>query len=185
MIGEGWTLRKSAFLLVAAATFGVGAACSSNHRIESNSSGKRTAADTSPGAATVFGGEISLDAYSSHSTDGHTMVDLKWSALKKPTTDYNVFIHALDRSGGILFQFDHPLKNGAGQMTSDWTASESVTDEFLAIPPPSQSPGAYTLRLGVFVPNPMKILQITRSGFPQPKDGWNDHSVVIENVDCK
>ena len=128
---------------------------------------------------------MSLDAYAVHPRDGHTEIELKWTARRKPAADYDVFVHVLAPSGATAFQLDHPLKNGAGQMTSAWAASDSVNDQFVGAPPTGQNPGNYALRLGVYVPSPIKILQITRSGFPQPKDGWNDHAVLIENVGCK
>jgi hypothetical protein len=141
--------------------------------------------ESSARAVSTFGNEVSLEAYAIRPKDGHTEVELTWTAVGKPAADYYAFIHAIDSSGNILFQLDHPLKNGAGQLTSSWTTGDSVKDRFMATPPQGHSPGAYTLRIGVYVPQPMKVLQITRTGFPQPKDGWSDRAIVIEQVSCQ
>jgi len=162
------------FVLVLA--FGIAIACSS---------GRRGVSEASMNAVTTFGDEISLEGYAIHPKDGHTAVELKWAALRKPAADYYVFVHAIDSAGGIVFQLDHPLKNAAGQLTAAWAAGDAVTDGFLAVPPAGQAPGAYTLRMGIYVPSPMKLLHITRSGFVQPKDAWNDHAILIEQVDCR
>jgi hypothetical protein len=141
MIGEHSTLRTWGFLLVATAAFEAGIACSGSPRSTSSSTGQGTAADSAAGTVTVFGDEMSLNAYAIHAIDSHTAVDLKWSALRKPAADYAVFVHVLAPSGATAFQLDHPLKNGAGQMTSAWAASDSVNDQFVAAPPTGQNPG--------------------------------------------
>jgi hypothetical protein len=169
-------LQKSISVILLASALSAVIACSG---------GRRGVSDASVNAVTVFGDEISLEGYGIHPKDGHTAVELRWTAVRKPAADYSVFVHAVDSSGEIAFQFDHPLKNAASQLTSNWAPGEAVTTGFSAAPPPAHTPGAHTLRIGVYVPRPIKLLQITRSGFPQPKDGWNDHAIVIENVDCK
>jgi hypothetical protein len=169
-------LQKSISVFILSSALGAVIACSSNRHGVNEASAR---------AVTVFADEISLEGYAIHAKDGHTAVELTWAAVKKPSADYYVFVHAIDSSDGIVFQLDHPLKNGAGQPTSVWATTDTVTDPFATVPPPNRTPGTYTLRMGVYLPSPMKLLQITRSGFPQPKDGWNDHAIVIENVDCR
>lgn len=142
-------------------------------------------AESSARAVTSFGDEISLESYAIRPRDGHTEIELTWTAQKSPAADYYAFVHAIDASGSILFQLDHPLKNETGQLTSRWIPDTPVQDRFFATPPAAHAPGAYTLRVGLYVPQPMRVLQITRAGFPQPKDAWNDHAIVIENVDCR
>ena len=168
-------LPKSIFVLILAVASGLSVSCSGRHENAGNS--------TTPGT-TVFGDEVSLQAYAVHPRDSHTEIELKWAALRKPSADYDVFVHAIDASGAILFQLDHPLKNGAGQSATNWNSGDAISDEFLATPS-NRAPGAYNLRIGLYVASPMKILPITHSGFPQPKDGWNDRAVLIENVDCR
>ncbi len=152
----------------------------------SNSKNQATeASSTASPPSANFGDELALASYSSQSKEGHTEVEFQWKALRKPGANYLVFVHALDASGNILFQLDHPLKNAAGAATSSWAAGDSVYDRFLAAPPNTRPAGTYTLRMGVYVPVPMKFLPVTQAAVPQPQDGWKDHSVLIQNVECK
>jgi hypothetical protein len=157
------------------------AACSS----KSPSAAEPLVRTSEPG--TNFGDELLLSGYSESTRDGHAEIELRWKAIRKPTADYNVFIHALGGPGPgrILFQLDHTLKNSAGAPTSSWTPGESVSDRFLAIPPPSQSPGAYTLRLGVNFVKPMKLLLVVQSTLPESKDDWKGAAIQLEHVDCR
>jgi hypothetical protein len=136
-------------------------------------------------AETVFADEISLTGYSIRNKDGHTEVELRWKALRQPAADYYAFVHVLDGAGGMAFQADHPLKNSTGAATSAWKVGEAVEDRFSVAPPPNHSPGTYTLRIGVYVANPMKVLQLTKAGLPQPTDGWKNQSIILANVECK
>jgi hypothetical protein len=142
---------------------------------------------TSSEQGTVFGDELSLLGYSESTRDGHSEIELRWRALRRPAADYSVFIHAVGGPGpgGIIFQFDHGLKNSAGAPTSSWTAGESVSDRFFAVPPPGQSPGAYSLRVGVYVPRPFKVLPVIQAVLPRPKDDWKGQAILLEHVDCR
>jgi len=136
-------------------------------------------------AATVFGDEMSLTGYGVQYRDNHTELELRWTALRTPAAPYSVFVHALDSSGAIAFQGDHQLKNAGGQLTTSWAAGEAVSDRFLMIPPPGHPAGAYTLRIGLYTLNPIKLLQITRAAQPMPTDGWKDHAILLVDVECK
>jgi hypothetical protein len=164
--------RREFFLPAAIAVSLLMAGCSS-----SNSSG--------PAAATVFGDEMSLAGSTTQAKDGHTELELRWKALRKPSADYIVFVHALDSSGGIAFQGDHPLKNAAGQPTSSWAAGEAVIDRFPMTPPPGHPAGAYPLRIGLYANAPMRVLQLTRAALPVPADDWKDKSILLAQVDCR
>ena len=153
--------------------------CSSDRRSTPGSGG------TSSEAAANFADQLLLTGYSVQNKDGHTEVELRWKALRKPSADYYAFVHVLDGAGGMVFQLDHPLKNTAGSPTSSWGARDSVSDRFLAVPPPNHTSGTYTLRVGVYVPNPMSVLQISETALPQPTDGWKHQSILIEHVECK
>jgi hypothetical protein len=135
-------------------------------------------------AGTVFGDELSLTGYTIRDNDGHTELELRWKTLRKLSSDYRTFVHALDAGGTVVFQGDHPLKNATGASTSAWTAGDSVEDRFSMIPP-GKPPGKYTLRIGVYVLGPFKVLPVTQAALPQPPGDWAGQSVVIANVDCK
>ena len=163
--------------LIAAMT--VLAACSTSHAPGVVSS------TSASGATTVFGNELSLTGYDIRSKDGHTEVELRWSAVQKPTADYSVLVHALDESGAIAFQGDHKLKDDAGAFTADWKLGESVKDHFLMVPPPGHTAGTYSVRLGIYTPSPMKVLPLANSAFSQPGDAWRYQAVIIDRVECK
>ena len=150
-----------------------------------NSRGPTTEPSRAASGTADFGGELSLTGYAIQDKNGHPEVELRWKALRKPSADYYVFVHVLDGSGEMVFQLDHPLKNPAGSVTGAWSAVESVIDRFLAAPPPGRRTGTYTLRIGLYIAQPMKVLQVTGAAFRQPADGWKNQSILIERVDCK
>jgi len=154
-------------------------ACSSNRAPATEPSGGAAA------ATTVFGDEMSLTGYTIGNKDGHTQVELRWKAVRKPAADYNVFVHALDGSGAVAFQGDHPLKNAAGAATGDWKTGDSVEDRFLMSSPANRAPGVYTLRIGVWDLKTGKVLNVPQTNLPQPDDGWKGRVVLIEKVECK
>jgi hypothetical protein len=137
-------------------------------------------------AGAVFGDEISLAGYTIRDRGGHTEVELRWSALRNPSADYSVFVHMLDADGRISFQADHNLKNGAGGTASTWVVGAPVVDRFFVTPPPSRSPGVYSLRIGVYIPSPMRILSMAGTAIPGTSAGdWKDRSITIKDVACR
>ena len=156
------------------------AACSTSH-----SPGVESSSGSAPEAKTVFGDELSLTGYDVRTNGGHTEVELRWSAVRKPTADYQVFVHVLDGSGGLAFQADHDLKDEAGAHTAAWKLGESVKDRFSVAPPPGHAAGTYTLRLGLYIPSPIKVLPLANSAFNQPTDAWRIQSIIIDHVECK
>ena len=169
------------FSLLIALTFLVicSVACSSNRRPASESPA------TSSEPATIFGDELSLTGSSVATRDGHSEVELRWKALRKPAANYYAFVHAVGGPSGIAFQLDHVLKNAAGAQTSSWAPGEAVSDRFLAVPPSGKSPGAYALRIGVYIPQPMTVLRVVQAALPEPEDSWKGRSVLLEHVNCK
>lgn len=168
-------------LLIVLAFLMIGsAACSSNRPVAE--SPKPTSEP-----ATVFGDELALLGYSESTRDGHSEIELRWKALRKPDADYNVFVHAIGGPGpgGIIFQMDHALTNSAGAPTKSWTPGESVSDRFFAVPPPGQSPGAYSLRVGVYRPRPYKVLPVVQAVLPRSKDDWKGQAILLDHVDCR
>jgi hypothetical protein len=149
------------------------------------SSDRGPAVEPRAGATTVFGDELALTGYSIGSKNGHTEVELRWSALRKPSADYVAFVHALDGADGVVFQGDHWLKSETGAQTTAWTAGDSVTDRFTMTPPANRSAGSYPLRIGLWDPKTPKFLQVLQASLPQPTDGWRGRVILIENVECK
>jgi hypothetical protein len=155
------------------------AGCSTSHSpaVESSTAHSR--------ATNVFGNELSLTGYDIRSKDSHTEMELRWSAVRNPTADYVIFVHGVDGSGAIAFQADHELKDDAGVRTAAWKVGESVKDHFLLTPPPGHAAGKYAIRLGAYIPSPMKLLSVINPTINQPTDAWHDHSVIIDQVECK
>ncbi len=166
-------MNKIARLSLIVSFFLVVGACSS----------RRSPASESQSSAT-FGDDLSITGYSVQNKEGHTEVDLRWKAERKVAADYIVFVHAVDASGGIVFQFDHFLKNAAGSPTSLWAAGDTASDRFLVTPPADRSPGPYTLRLGLYAV-PMKLIPVTQASLPKPTDWWKEHAVLLTNIDCR
>lgn len=175
--------RALAPCLVVALT--VLSACSTSHAPGVEPSSADTSSSSPAGATAVFANELSLAGYEIRPNGGHTEVELRWSAVQKPTADYKVFVHALDNSGAIAFQADHDLKDAAGAPTTSWKVGDPVKDHFLVIPWTGRAAGTYTLRLGVFTPNPIKVFPVTNSAFTQPAGTWHNQSIIISNVACK
>jgi hypothetical protein len=174
---EALRLKEPALLFILGSAFLVLGCCSS-----SNNPGIERPGATSSSA--TFGDQLTLTGYSVRNKDGHTEIDLSWKAESKPPADYIVFVHAIDASGGIVFQLDHVLKNASGSPTSLWAAGDMVNDGLLATPPTGRAPGPYTLRLGIYV-RPMTLIPVTQAGLPKPTDWWKMHAVLLTNIDCR
>ena len=178
--------RRAALAACLVVALTVLAACSTGHAPSVGSPSVDSSSSSPAGATALFGNELSLTGYDIRPKGGLTEVELRWSAFQKPTADYRVFVHALDNSGAIAFQADHDLKDETGAPTTAWTPGESVKDHFLVIPASGgHAAGIYTLRLGLFTPNPIKVFPATNSGFKQPTDVWRNQSIIISNVECK
>jgi hypothetical protein len=77
--------------------------------------------------------------------------NLYWQALAPITSNYTVFTHLLDAAGALQAQQDQPPQQGR-YPTSWWTPGEIVSDTYTLTLPPQLSPGAYTLRVGLYAP---------------------------------
>jgi hypothetical protein len=134
---------------------------------------------------TNFGSEIVLESYANIELRGHTFMVLTWRApYDRPRDAYATFVHAIDRGGKSLFQFDHPLLNAAHMPTNLWER-EPVKDVFQLTPPAGYSPGKYTLRVGVFAPVGGRQLEIFATDLPMPNDGWRNVAVLLANIECR
>jgi len=136
--------------------------------------------------ATVFENGLAFNGYAvNFNKDGHTELELHWTALRTPTDSVVVFVHAVDSAGTIQFQGDHILKNAAGAPATSWTAGEAVSDRFLMIPSGGHTPGPYNLRIGLYTLSGTKILKITQPAHPMPTDGWSGRAILLTGVECK
>jgi hypothetical protein len=134
---------------------------------------------------TNFSSEIVLASYANTEVGGHTFLTLVWHApYDKPRDAYSVAIHAIDKKGRMLFQFDHKLVNGAGLSTNLWDR-ELVKDVFQITPPVGHTPGKYTLRIGVWVPNE-KWLSIFATNAVEDNDEFFKHrAILLPDIDCR
>jgi hypothetical protein len=104
-------------------------------------------------ARAVFGDEIALagarlSAQALQAGDG-LCVELDWQALTQPSGDYTVFVHLIDSGGRLMTQNDMPPRGGFAP-TGSWPTGSILTDGHGLILPGNLSPGAYTLRVGLY-----------------------------------
>jgi hypothetical protein len=109
-----------------------------------------------------FGGQLTLRGYDI----GPDGVTLYWQALRAPSADYTVFVHALDQSGNVVAQGDSQPQ-GAEYPTSVWTGGEQVTD-LHAMAVPKQ---AVRLEIGLY---------LLQTGARLPLDGRPGDAVVVD-----
>ncbi|MCL4544843.1 MAG: DUF2142 domain-containing protein [Chloroflexi bacterium] len=76
-------------------------------------------------------------------------ITLQWEAIRGPTADYTIFIHALDPGGRLIFQLD-TRPHGGKLPTNDWVTGEVVTDHFSVPVPASTAPGVYRIVVGLY-----------------------------------
>jgi hypothetical protein len=142
--------------------------------------------DVYEGPAATFANEVLLSGYSIRDKGGHTEVELRWSALRRPSGDYVAFVHVLDATGHLAFQVDHPLRNAARAPTSGWAVGATAEDRFFVTPPPNRPLGMYALKIGLYLASPFKIVPLTAATLPRgPTEDWKNLSVVIGNVECR
>ena len=137
-------------------------------------------------AHTNFSSEIVLASYANTELDDHTFLTLTWHApYDKPRDAYSVFVHAIDKKGKVLFQFDHELVNAAGLSTNLWNR-ELVKDVFRLTPPVGHAPGRYTLRIGIWAPETERWLEIFATNLVQDNDGFFRYkAILLHDIDCR
>src|SRR5262245_43249062 len=134
---------------------------------------------------TNFASKIVLESYAVTELRGHTYLVLTWRAPNDtPRNAYTLFVHAIDKDGKVLFQFDHELLNARGMQTSVWK-QEVVNDVFQITPPTGHAPGKCTLRIGLFTPGSSRGLDVYSTDLPTPTDGWRAWAVLLENINCR
>ena len=79
----------------------------------------------------VFEEELRLRGYTLERLERNELrLTLQWRADKKPTRDFSVFVHVLDRSGKVVHQIDaKPLQ--WTYPTIEWAAGEEVDDVYI------------------------------------------------------
>lgn len=105
----------------------------------------------------VFGGWIALAGYDtpvgSVSPGGELPFTLVWRSEVEMESGYTVFVHLVDGGGSILAQQDRPPQTGGEVYPTDlWLPGEVVEDDYALSIPPDAEPGAYTLRVGLYLP---------------------------------
>ncbi len=122
-----------------------------------------------------FADAIELVGYDLHGgrgegqKNGSTFLNLYWQSLNPVDKDYIVFIHLLDAGGQVIFQADSP-PTGNSYPTRWWSPGEIIADR-RGLP---ATPGAVTLRLGLYDLDTVQRLPIIDSALPQ-----QDNSVEI------
>lgn len=82
---------------------------------------------------------------------------LDWSARKRPSTDYTVFVHMLDARGAPVAGADAPPRSGLDP-TSLWDAGDAIADPHVLQIPADVPPGVYRLEIGLYQPSSGKRL---------------------------
>jgi hypothetical protein len=106
------------------------------------------------------------DAGESLSPVGGTLT-LYWQADAPLSTDYVVFVHLLDKSGGLAWGADAPPLDGL-YPTSAWSPGAVIADR-REISPADLPPGTYALVVGMYDPDTLTRLPAAESaGRPVP-----------------
>lgn len=111
-----------------------------------------------------FGGEIELVHYdigaptSSLDASGQARsiragrilpIELLWLALKRPASNYKVFVHLLDDQGKLVAQRDmEPV--GGTRPTGTWDSGERISDLVGLLIPPGTLSRQYSIELGLY-----------------------------------
>jgi hypothetical protein len=78
-------------------------------------------------------------------------ITLFWQANGRPSLDYTVFVHLLDRAGNQAAGADDPPQNGDFP-TRWWRSGDQIKDDHLMLIPADLPAGEYTLSLGFYDP---------------------------------
>ncbi len=88
-------------------------------------------------------------------------VTLAWQALDEMDESYHVFVHLRDETGRMVAQ-DDGIPAGWARPTTGWASDEVVVDEREIALPREMAPGAYTLHVGWYLPEGLRLF--TRDG---------------------
>ncbi|MCD6285116.1 MAG: hypothetical protein J7M39_04290, partial [Anaerolineae bacterium] len=116
-----------------------------------------------------LGDALELVAYDIQSREGYLDIELYWSAVATPASDYTVFVHLVDADGRLVAQHDGDPLSGA-YPTSWWTAGEIVGDVH-TLPAPSPEDGGVVLYVGMYDAQTGERLAVIDGGrHRQPND---------------
>jgi hypothetical protein len=92
---------------------------------------------------------------------GETLpITLYWEARAPTDASYRVFVHLVNSRGEILAQHDGSPADGA-LPTNIWAPGEIIEDPHALVLPADLAPGAYKLRLGLYLPDTGERLPVT------------------------
>jgi hypothetical protein len=102
---------------------------------------------------------------------------LYWRALRKIEESYTVFVHLTRADGSIITQIDSEPRGGS-YPTNAWMVGEQVSDPYELIVPSDAPPGAYWIRVGMYIKATMQRLPVVDPGRAEVED----NSIVIKEV---
>jgi hypothetical protein len=129
-------------------------------------------ADVSRRSATHFGGQIRLLGHRMERAAGLIRLTLYWQANKRPTLDYQVFVHLLDGGGQQIAQADSPPLAGL-YPTSAWLPGSIITDVHEIQVSADSTPAV--LQIGLYDLGSLQRLPAIKEGGQR----WTADSVVI------
>ncbi len=107
-------------------------------------------------SATHFSNSAELQSFSvapSKVAPGGTVeITLNWRAQTAIAASYTVFTHLLDPANHVVAQHDG-LPAGGTRPTSGWKPGDVVRDMHAIVLPANLTPGAYTIEVGMYLPN--------------------------------
>ena len=101
---------------------------------------------------------------------------LYWRASAPVPTDYTVFVHLLDASGGVRAQHDGRPMQGRYPTTA-WLPQRIIEDKVGLTAPPDLPPGEYRLAVGMYELASGQRLPVTDQGARLPQD-----AILLEPV---
>jgi hypothetical protein len=92
--------------------------------------------------------------------------DFFWQGINEMDALYYVFIHVVNEQGDIVAQHDRSPGVRGKQPTTSWLPGEVITDPVDLTLPANLPPGRYTLRLGLYLPQPPQWPRLPLAGQP-------------------
>ena len=97
-----------------------------------------------------------------------------WEALRPPDDNFTVFVHLLDADGQYITGHDAPPHSG-NYDTAAWLPGDIIPDDHLLTLPPGLPAGAYTLRVGLYLPaSGQRLSAVDDQGIAAP-----DHTILL------
>ncbi len=92
--------------------------------------------------------------------------DFYWQGINEMEALYYVFIHVVNERGEIVAQHDRSPGVRGKQPTTSWLPGEIITDPVDLTLPADLPPGRYSLRLGLYLPQPPTWPRLPLTGQP-------------------